>query len=190
MSTRHSARFISLVIPSLLALASALATPAAAAECYTRQDLSARAPGFVQRVLAHDGDVVKKGDVLVELDARLLETAVREAKAGVDAAKAQLVQAEDGQRRLKQMAASDTVAPSELIAADAAVAQARAAHDRAKALRDRAAIMLDDATIKADVSGRVSGLPLVKNLYVQAGQSLGRIEGDAKACVASADVRQ
>jgi len=159
-------------------------TPAPASECYARQELAARAPGFLERVLVADGQDVKKGDVLVELDARLLKTAVRESKAGVAAAKANLDLAQDALSRLKQLAAKDTIAPQELFQAEIRVAQAKAGHDQAKAVYDRTAIQLDDTVLRAAFDGRVQGLPQVKGLYVQAGQTLGRVEAGKSACQA------
>jgi RND family efflux transporter MFP subunit len=164
----------------LVVVAASAAAPARAEarECYTRQDLSARANGFVAHVIATDGQAVKAGDTLAELDNRLHRAALREAKAGLAAAKATAALAEDGLKRLKQMAATDTVAPQELFAAETKLEQARAQQEAAQATLERAKIQLDDTFIKAEIDGTVSGLPHVKNLFVQAGQSLGRVESN------------
>lgn len=173
-----------MMIASMLMLVP-LATPAMAEECYSRQDLAARAAGFLVRVVVADGQAVKKGDVLAELDARLHATAVAEAKAGADIAGAKLALAKDALKRLTALAASDTVSPQELFNAKIAVTQAAAGLAQAKAVRDRTEIQLADTQIKADIDGKVSGLPHVKGLYVQAGQSLGRVEAAASTCNAS-----
>src|SRR4051794_30900903 len=92
--------------PTRLLLCVALAATSAVAEtaekekttaepqCYSRQDLAARAAGFIDKVYVVDGQAVKAGEVLAELDHRLLKTAVQEADAGVAAARAQLSLAE------------------------------------------------------------------------------------------------
>jgi RND family efflux transporter MFP subunit len=182
-----SSSFVALVATAALAVGALAARPALAAGeepqiCYSRQDLAARAAGFVERVLARDGAVVRRGDVLVELDARLHKAAVREAQAAAAAAKAGVALAEDAHRRLQKLAASESVAQGELFAAQMKVEQARAGLAQAEAALERAKIALSDTQIKAAVDGKVSGLPQVKGLYVQAGQALGRIEVDASKC--------
>ena len=152
-------------------------------QCYTRQDLSARAPGFLAKVYVKDGDLVKAGDILAEMDHRLLSATVKEAEAGVAAAKAQLSLAEDAHSRLEKMAAS--ASEQELFGAKVKVEQARAQLAQAQAVRGKARIQLSDAFIKAKVDGRVSGLPRVKDLFVQAGRPLGHVEATTTNCSAS-----
>src|SRR5438045_6065036 len=52
--------------------------------------VSSRVPGTVRRVLVEDNQVVKQGDVLVELDTADLEVAVAQARAAVAPAAAAL----------------------------------------------------------------------------------------------------
>lgn len=179
----NPARSLLLLTSLLLAVeATAVTAPAKAAPCYARQDLTARSQGFVEAVLVKDGALVKKGDVLVQLDARLLAAGRKEAAAGVQAAKAQLRLAVDGHKRLKQMAASDTVTEQELVQAEVRVEQARAQLAQAQAVLERVSTQLADTEIRAEVDGKVLGLPNVKGLFVQAGQSLGRIEATEAPC--------
>lgn len=176
-----------------LVLSAAWATPALAQTqapgdapvCYTRQDLSARSNGFVTRVLVRDGQEVKKGDLIAELDNRALRAALKEAKAGVAGAKANVALAEDAHRRLKKLAASDTVAEQELFNAEIKAEQARAQFEAAQATLERVQVQLDDTRLKAEIDGRVSGLPQVKGLFVQAGHSLGRVEAASSSCAVS-----
>ncbi len=193
MSRQHGAlagwtlRTAVLVFSAALGHAPALASAGVktdAGECYTRQDLAARSNGFLARVLVRDGQPVKAGDLIAELDSRLLKTGVREAKAGVAAAKANVDLARDGWQRLQQLAATKTASQQELIGAQIRLSQAQAQYEQAKALLERTEIQLDDTKIKAEIDGQVSGLPLVKGLYVQAGNSLGRVEAAASACAA------
>jgi membrane fusion protein (multidrug efflux system) len=151
----------------VLALTAAGAARAAGAEtgrdpaCYTRQDLAARSNGFLTKVLVADGAQVKAGTVIAELDSRLHNAALREAKAAVAAANANVDLAKDTHQRLKQLAASQTVAPQELFNSEIHVRQAEAQVEQAKANLDKARAMLDDTKIKAEIDGRVSGLPMV-----------------------------
>jgi membrane fusion protein (multidrug efflux system) len=176
-----------LLITSLLLTfeATAASAPGKSAPCYARQDLTARSQGFVDAVLVKDGDLVKKGDVLIQLDSRLLVAGRKEAAAGVKAAQAQLRLAADGHKRLRQMAASDTVTEQELVQAEVRLEQARAQLAQAQAVLERVSAQLADTEIRAEVDGKVLGLPNVKGLFVQAGQSLGRVEAEASPCTAT-----
>lgn len=153
-------------------------------QCISRQDLLARAPGFLQKVYVADGSMVKKGDTIIELDNRLHATGHKEAKAGLDAAKANLALARDGYERIKKMKGSDSVSEQELFASKIRTEQAKAAFDQAEAVFERTGIQYEDTIIRAAVDGQVRGLPHVLGMYVQAGQSLGRIEVKGTNCQA------
>ncbi|HID86125.1 MAG TPA: HlyD family efflux transporter periplasmic adaptor subunit [Anaerolineae bacterium] len=93
--------------------------------------ITAEVGGRVVEVLADEGDEVEKDAVLVELDRDLLLARIEEARAAVEAARANLAQVKVGAR------------PEEIRVAEAALAQAIAARDGArrawedaKALRD------------------------------------------------------
>ena len=150
--------------------------------CYTRQELAVRSGGFLVRVTASEGQSVKKGDLIAELDNRVIKAARKEAQAGVMAAKATLSLASDGMERLDKLAKTDTVAPSELFGAKMQVEKARAQLMQAEAVLERVKAQLDDTQILAEITGKVSGLPHVMGLYIQPGQSLGRVEASAQGC--------
>ena len=150
--------------------------------CYTRQELAARGGGFLVRVISGEGDTVKKGELIAELDSRVIRAAKKEAEAGVAAAQAMLALANDGWARLKQLAKTDTVAPQELFSAEIQVQKAKAQLMQAEAVLERAKATLDDTRIVAELDGKVSGLPHVKGLYIQPGQSLGHVEASSSAC--------
>lgn len=187
----RSPRFSLLILTGLLLGPAALAGETVrsakptsdSALCYTRQDLAARAAGFIDKVHVQDGATVKAGDLLIEMDHRLLATAVKEAEAGVRAARAQVSLAEDAFARLKKL--TDSASQQEVFSAEVKVEQAKAQLAQAQAILERHRINLSDAMIRATIGGQVSGLPRVKGLFVQAGQSLGRVEGSPGACAAN-----
>ncbi|MBF0441511.1 MAG: efflux RND transporter periplasmic adaptor subunit [Oligoflexales bacterium] len=153
--------------------------------CYTRQELTLKSGGFLQRVFVADGQEVKKNDLIAEMDNRILKTALREAKAGLTAAKANFGLAQDALTRLQKLSKTDTVAPQELFSAEMTLEKARAQVEQAESILERTKIQLDDTRIIADIDGRVRGLPLVKGLYIQAGHSLGSIEAKPSSGCAS-----
>ncbi len=116
----------------------------------TRANLSFKVPGEAIKVNAKAADVVKKGDVLIQLDASALEAAAAQAKAAVALAQANLDQ-------LKAGASKEDIAAAEanLNTAKAQLAKVRAGASTediamAKASLDRAATALKNAQADYD----------------------------------------
>jgi multidrug resistance efflux pump len=88
----------------------------------TELDIGSQIAGKVEKVKVKQGKAVKKGDILVELDDRLLKERVIAAEADVEAAKAELEEAEGGteteklvaQAKVKQAEANLAIAKLEL----------------------------------------------------------------------------
>jgi RND family efflux transporter MFP subunit len=149
-----------------------------AAPCVNRQELTARQPGVVSRYLVADGQSVKKGDLLVEFDARLQKAGLREAEGALQAAEANVSLADDALKRLDKLKGTDAIADNQLVETRIRLLQASALAKQASGAHERVSIQLEDTRIRAMIAGVVRGLPNVLGLAVQAGQSLGRIEGN------------
>jgi multidrug resistance efflux pump len=88
----------------------------------TELDIGSQIAGKIEKVKVKQGKEVKKGDILVELDDRLLKERVIAAEADVEAAKAELKEAEEGtetekliaQAKVKQAEANLAMAKLEL----------------------------------------------------------------------------
>lgn len=168
-------------VPFVLCLVRALtffgiATAAEGAPCITRQELTARSPGIVERVFVSEGQEVKKGDKIIELDSRLYQAGLKEALAALDVARANEELASDSFARLRKLESGEGVSEQQLAEARLRSAQAKGLKRQAEAAAERVKIQLEDATIRARVNGRVHGIPTTLGLAVQAGQSLGRID--------------
>lgn len=151
--------------------------------CILRQELTSRGPGIVDKIFVAEGQEVKKGEKLLELDSRMLRAGVKEATAVVDAAKANQELATDAFQRVQKLEAGESVTESQKVESRIRLAQAKAALKQAEAALERIKIQLDDATIRAEIAGRARGVPTAIGLAVQVGQSLGRIEAPANSCV-------
>ena len=160
---------------------------ARSANCKLRQELTARAAGIVQHYLIKNGQQVEKGIVIIEFDDRQLKAAKLEAEAAVEGAKANVALAEDAVSRIKKLRSGESVSHQSVVEANLKLMQASALQRQAEAALERVKVQLDDTKIIADISGVVRGLPSVIGLAVQAGQSLGRVEGDDGACQVEAD---
>ena len=87
-----------------------------------RVTIGAQIPGAALKVGPEEGDLVKAGDLLVELDAAEAQAAVDQAQAGVAAAQARLVQL----KATGSMVASEALRQSEITLADAETGLVRA----------------------------------------------------------------
>ena len=92
-----------------------------------RLKVASRITGFIENITVDEGDIVKPGDVLVEIDNAQVEAAIKGADATVLAAKADLLDAENDMTRLKSLVKSKTVAKDKLRNAEVRQAQAQAA---------------------------------------------------------------
>jgi membrane fusion protein (multidrug efflux system) len=133
-------------------------------------NVSARIAGQVKHVAIEDNQIVKKGDVLLELDDRDQQVRVTAARADLAAAQAQLRQAQT------QLALTDKTAKANLAVAKGGVAQAAAVTGSTQAMIDQA---------KADVSAAESRKQLTKldrDRYEKmlAGGAVAKAEVDAR----------
>lgn len=97
--------------------------------------------GTLKKVAVHEGDLVKKGDALFELEDGPYRLALTQAQATFDAARA-------GFERAKKLKEDNLISQQDFAAAEAAVAANRAAVEQAR-------LNLDACTVKAPAAGRV-----------------------------------
>lgn len=141
----------------------------------TETDLGFPIAGTVAERPVQEGDVVKKGELLAQLNPETLKADVRSAEAGVTVARAQLNSAQDAANRADQLVAKgvDSSATAEsannaLVAAKARLAQAQAALTQAQNL-------LGFATLHAPTAGVVTHVYVEPGAAVTAGQSVIRL---------------
>jgi len=91
-----------------------------------RLKVASRITGFIEKITVDEGDVVKPGDTLVEIDNAQIEAAIKGADAAVLAAKADLLDAKDDVKRIKKLVKSKTMAEDDLRNAEVRRAQANA----------------------------------------------------------------
>jgi membrane fusion protein (multidrug efflux system) len=130
-------------------------------------DVAAGAMGKVVSVHVERGTVVRKGDVLVKLDARTATASVTEARAQLEVARTQRALAEADCERNQKLFEGGSVSKAEHDRAQAqcrnAVAQAAAAEARAQLLENN----LADTSIRAPFDGVVSERAVSVGEYVQ-----------------------
>jgi RND family efflux transporter MFP subunit len=136
-------------------------------------EVRARVPGYLNKVNFREGDVVKKGDVLFEIDPRPYEALLNQAKAQVSQAEAQLKFDEAEYRRYIGLGNSLAVSKSDQEKVGAAVGVTRANIAAATALAAQRELDLGYTKVIAPVTGRVSRYAVTVGNLIQAGDPGG-----------------
>ncbi len=131
--------------------------------------VSSRIQGRIDKLLVEEGSVVKEGDVLATLDNADIVAAIVKAKADIEYAKADLVEAQRQERLQEGMYRDKVVSQDAYDAAKAKVALAQAAVDQAKANLEVQQANLTFTTIRAPFAG------IVVKKMTEAGESVAPI---------------
>ncbi len=125
--------------------------------------------GTISEVKFEDGQIVKKGDVLVVIDPRPFEAAVKRAEAELEAAKNQAKFNQKELTRAKALVKTDAI--SERVYDDRSNQSkvANASVEAAEALLTQAKIDLDYAYVKAPFDGRVGRAEITEGNLVESG---------------------
>jgi multidrug efflux system membrane fusion protein len=116
--------------------------------------------GQITRIAFRDGQSVEQGDLLVQIDSRLIQAAVVQDKATVQRDRANLANAEADLRRYEPLVGEGIISEQQAQTQRSLVAQLRASVAAEQAARDRDQVQLSYATISAPVAG-ILGLRLV-----------------------------
>lgn len=117
--------------------------------------VSALVAGRVDSVSVAEGDQVRLGQVIAQLDRRPLEESRRQAVAAVDQARAQVENARLNLQRNQQMFERGIAAGKEVEDAKTASASAQSALDTANAALATATLQLDRAQVRSPIAGQV-----------------------------------
>ena len=152
----------------------------------SRAEVAAREAGAVDTAPVNEGDTVKKGDVLVNLDHRRLDAARAETQAQIAAARSVVVQREADRNRMAQdlemkkpLLGKGAISKRELLDAEQAFAVAEAAHLSAKETLIEATSRMDlldiryhDLDILAPFDGRVIARHVEPGEWLVPGQAV------------------
>lgn len=126
----------------------------------TNAVIRAQVPGYIIRQNYREGTLVKKGDLLFEIDDRTYLAALAQAEAELGQAKAQLGKTQLDVRRYTPLAATDAISKQELDNAVQADLAAKAQVAAAEASIDKARIDLGFTKVEAPIDG-LSGFATV-----------------------------
>ena len=130
--------------------------------------VAARVSGTVVRVAFHEGDRVRAGQVLFELDARPLRALYDQALATWAKDRAQVALARAQARRIDLLASQSLTAPADLDQARATLEIWIAAARGDSAAAHGARLALEYATVRAPIAGHTGALLVHEGDYVQA----------------------
>ena len=123
-------------------------------EAYRQAEVRARVAGIVTNRLYREGQEVRKGSPLFQIDPAPLQTALEMAAAALDKAEANAASTTDKVQRYQALTAVHAVSQLAYAEALAAERQAKAEVASAKAAQRRARLELNYATVKAPIDGR------------------------------------
>jgi membrane fusion protein (multidrug efflux system) len=134
--------------------------------------VSAKISGHVSRVLVDDNQVVKAGDVLVEIDPRDFQTRVDQARAKSASDRADMEKTKADLKRAQALFAKDEASRQDLDHAVAAADAAAANLAQSEAALRQTELDLSYTRIAAPEDGRVTRKAVEAGAYVQLGQAM------------------
>lgn len=125
------------------------------AQAWTSVIVRSRVDGQVTKIAFEEGQMVREGDTLVELDARPFQAALDQAKAKVAQDKASLTSARADLARTKSLIGNGYATKQLFDQQTGAVNQLQALIEADEAALENARVQLSYTTIKAPISGRL-----------------------------------
>lgn len=119
-------------------------------------DIRARVSGYVKEVPFKEGDVVKAGDLLFQIDPAPYQADLNVAEANVKQAAADRNLQEKNAARARALIGGGDIAREEYDQMQAALEKSKATVGAMQATRDRAKLYLDYTRVVAPLSGRIS----------------------------------
>jgi len=130
-----------------------IATFVAQTESSRQVDIVARVSGFLDRIAYPEGELVKEGQLLFQLDPKPFEAQLDAAKGEVLAQQARFTTADSNLKRIKPLAQQNAMSQADLDRAQGEFDSARAAVFSAQAKMKQAELNLGYTTIRAPVTG-------------------------------------
>ncbi len=125
-----------------------------------------RVSGHIDTVKFQSGQLVKKGDVLFQIDARWHKADFDRRAAEYESARVKLANAEREAKRSPQLLANKAISTEEDDQRQARYGEAKAMLAAAEAARDSAKLDLEYTTIRSPIDGRVSRALVTEGNYV------------------------
>ncbi|MGB4074491.1 multidrug efflux RND transporter periplasmic adaptor subunit MexE [Pseudomonas sp.] len=130
-----------------------------------------RVSGYIDRVAFDEGSLVKKGELLFQIDPRPFEAEVKRLQAQLQQARASQTRTVNEAQRGERLRKSNAISAELADARASAAAEAQAAVAGIQAELDNAKLNLSFTRVTAPIDGRVSRAEITEGNLVNAGQS-------------------
>lgn len=140
-----------------------------AVEAFENVQVTARVAGVLEKLHFKEGDSVKEGALLAEIEPQRYQLAVASAQGALARAQAAKGEAERELERAQKLAAEGVSSGSEVSTWQTKLATAMAAESEARAALGVASLNLRDARLKAPLAGSIQSRSVQTGQYVQAG---------------------
>jgi multidrug efflux system membrane fusion protein len=140
-----------------------------AVEAFENVQVTARVPGVLEKLHFKEGDSVKDGALLAEIEPQRYQLAVASAQGALARAQASKGEAERELERAQKLAAEGVSSGSEVSTWQTKLATAMAAESESRAALGVASLNLRDARLKAPLAGSIQTRSVQTGQYVQAG---------------------
>lgn len=131
-------------------------------------DVIARVPGFLLKKYFQEGDFVKKGQLLFQIDPREYQIEVNNSAANVNQYSALLKNAQQELNRANALIKEDLISRSDVDQSLASRNQNKALLDAAKQQLELAKVNLSYTSIKSPIDGRIGKVNITEGNYVTA----------------------
>ncbi|MBD9416207.1 efflux RND transporter periplasmic adaptor subunit [Pseudomonas sp. PDM16] len=131
-----------------------------------------RVSGYIDKVAFDEGSLVKKGDLLFQIDPRPFQAEVKRLQAQLQQARASQTRANNEARRGERLRQSNAISAELADARASAATEAQAAVAATQAELENAQLNLSFTRITSPIDGRVSRAEITEGNLVGAGQSL------------------
>jgi multidrug efflux system membrane fusion protein len=118
-------------------------------------DIRARATGYLTRAAFHEGDLVKKGELLFEVDAKPYQASLNRAKAELASARVDVELARKNAARGEQLFQANVISEQDWDTRSATFHQLEARTQVASAAVNSAELDLDYAYVRSPIAGRI-----------------------------------
>lgn len=135
-------------------------------------DVRARVSGYLTEVHFTDGQEVREGDLLFQIDPRPFQAALQNAEGQKAQWQAKLARAQADVQRYEKLVPTGAATPQDLDKAVADMKEAAASIQSADAAIDRAKLDVEFSTIRAPISGQISETQITRGNLVRGDNEL------------------